>query len=79
MTVFVIQPGSKSCIILIAMRTNTHADTCATEQRIPPCIIVAIMLDEKELVVLYPHALRGPASAGVLNRRGECCYGDRFL
>lgn len=59
--------------------SNTRADTCKTEQRTPPCIIVVVVRRrKKERVVLYPHALRGPASAGVLSRRGECCYGDRF-
>lgn len=46
-------PGYKSCTILIPTRTNTHADTCTTEQRIPPSIIVAIMLDREKKSLLF--------------------------
>lgn len=54
MTVIIIQPqATKAVPYSYPTRTNTHADTCATEQRIPLSIIVAIMLDREKKSLLF--------------------------
>ncbi len=80
-TVIIIQPQAKNTQHHICHRhTHTHAHT--PRQRLALCLTVTIILDrerekERELVVLYPPRPLWTCYC-VLNRRGECCYGDRF-
>lgn len=80
-TVIIIQPRDKlsyhkGCF------THTHTHTQTTAEASP--LLNSdnnIRQREKErerLLFCTPHALCGPAAGGALNRRGECCYGDRF-
>lgn len=80
MTVIIIQPQATKAVPYSYPHVLILRQRLARQSRGYPLYNSGnnVRRREKELLVLYPHALRGPASAGVLNRRGECCYGDRF-